>query len=63
MTYSVDIINLFINNYINGITLLIISKNINISMKTFRRLINLYENNIVNKLPLKMKIFLKIRIS
>ena len=53
MTYSVDIINLFINNYINGITLSIISKNINISIQTLRRWINLYENNIINKLPLK----------
>jgi len=53
MTYSVDIINLFINNYIDIITLLIISKNINISIQTFRRWINLYENNI-NKLSLKI---------
>ena len=37
MTYSVDIINLFINNYINCITLSIISKNINISIQTLRR--------------------------
>jgi len=62
MACSVDIINLFINNYLNGITLSIISKNINISIKTLRRWINLFENNIINKLPKKMKIYLKIRI-
>jgi transposase len=53
MTYSIDIINLFINNYINGITLSKISKNTNISIQTLRRWINLYRNNIINKLPLK----------
>jgi transposase len=53
MTYSIDIINLFINNYINGITLSKISENTNISIQTLRRWINLYKNNIINKLPLK----------
>lgn len=53
MTYSIDIINLFINNYINGITLSKISENTNISIQTLRRWINLYRNNIINKLPLK----------
>ena len=53
MTYSIDIINLFINNYINGITLSKISKNTNISIQTLRIWINLYRNNIINKLPLK----------
>jgi len=38
MTYSVDIINLFINNYLNGITLSIISKNINISITNFEKM-------------------------
>ena len=55
MTYSIDIINLFINNYINGITLSKISENTNISIQTLRRQINLYRNNIINKLPLKDK--------
>jgi hypothetical protein len=55
MTYFVNIINLFINNYLNGIALSIISKTINIFIyiQTLRRWINLYENNIINKLPLK----------
>ena len=53
MTYSIDIINLFINNYINGITLSKISENTNISIQTLRRWINLYRNNIINKIPLK----------
>jgi len=59
MTYSIDIINLFINNYINRISISEISKNIHISIQTLRRWIKLYKNNIINKIPLKDEDLLK----
>ena len=37
MTYNVDIINLFINKFINNISLNNISKNLNISVQTLKR--------------------------
>jgi hypothetical protein len=52
MTYNLDIINLFINYYINGNNLITISKNLNISIPTLKRWYFLYENNINNKIPL-----------
>ena len=61
MTYSIDIINLFINNYINRISISEISKNIHISIQTLRRWIKLYKNNIINKIPLKDEDLLKNR--
>ena len=53
MTYSTDIINLFINQYLNNVSLNNISNNLNISLQTLKRWIILYSNNIVNKIPLK----------
>ena len=49
MTYSIDIINLFINKYINNINLKDISKSLNISLQTLKRWFYKYSNNIVNK--------------
>ena len=49
MTYSIDIINLFLNKFINNISLNNISKNLNISVQTLKRWIFLYSNNILNK--------------
>ena len=49
MTYSTDIINLFINQYLNNVSLNNISNNLNISLQTLKRWIILYSNNIVNK--------------
>ena len=49
MTYSIDIINLFINKYINNIKLKDISKSLNISLQTLKRWFYKYSNNIVNK--------------
>ena len=37
MTYNLDIINLFINYYINGNNLITIYKNLNISIPTLKR--------------------------
>jgi transposase len=37
MTYNLDIINLFINQYLNNISLKNISKNLNISLQTLKR--------------------------
>ena len=37
MTYNKDIINLFINQYINNINLKTISNNLNISIQTLKR--------------------------
>jgi len=53
MTYNVDIINLFLNKFINNISLNNISKNLNISVQTLKRWIFLYSNNILNKIPIK----------
>jgi transposase len=53
MTYSTDIINLFINQYLNNVSLNNISNNLNISLQTLKRWIILYSNNIINKIPLK----------
>ena len=50
MTYNLDIINLFINYYINGNNLINISKNLNISISTLKRWYFLYKNNINNKI-------------
>ena len=52
MTYNLDIINLFINYYINGNNLINISKNLNISISTLKRWYFLYKNNINNKILL-----------
>ena len=49
MTYNKDIINLFINQYINNTNLKTISNNLNISIQTLKRWIIIYSNNIVNK--------------
>ena len=49
MTYNLDIINLFINQYINDIGLNVISKNLNISLQTLYRWEYLYSNNILNQ--------------
>jgi len=49
MTYSIDIINLFINKYINNSNLKDISKSLNISLQTLKRWFYKYSNNIVNK--------------
>lgn len=49
MTYNKDIINLFINQYINNTDLKTISNNLNISIQTLKRWIIIYSNNIVNK--------------
>ena len=53
MTYNIDIINLFINHYINGNNFITISKNLNISITTLKRWYSLYKYNINNKIPLK----------
>ena len=53
MTYNLDIINLFINQYLNNISLKNISKNLNISLQTLKRWLLLYSNNIINKQPIK----------
>jgi transposase len=53
MTYNIDIINLFINKFINNVSLNNISKNLNISVQTLKRWIFLYSNNILNKIPVK----------
>jgi hypothetical protein len=37
MTYNIDIINLFLNKFINNISLNNISKNLNISVQTLKR--------------------------
>ena len=47
MTYNIDIINLFLNKFINNISLNNISKNLNISVHTLKRWIFLYSNNII----------------
>ena len=49
MTYSIDIINLFINKYINNSNLKDISKSLNISLQTLKIWFYKYSNNIVNK--------------
>jgi hypothetical protein len=59
MTYNVDIINLFINKFINNISLNNISKNLNISVQTLKRWILLYSNNILNKIPIKKEDLIK----
>jgi transposase/DNA-binding protein Fis len=61
MTYNLDIINLFINYYINGNNLITISKNLNISIPTLKRWYFLYENNINNKIPLTYNYLIKKR--
>jgi len=53
MTYNIDIINLFINKFINNVSLNNISKILNISVQTLKRWIFLYSNNILNKIPVK----------
>ena len=53
MTYSIDIINLFINKFINNDNLNNISKSLNVSSITIKRWIYKYSNNIVNKIPVK----------
>ena len=52
MTYSIDIINLFINKVINN-SLNDISINLNISLQTLKRWILLYSSNIINKKLIK----------
>jgi hypothetical protein len=37
MTYNIDIINLFINYYINGYNFIYISEKLNISIPTLKR--------------------------
>ena len=37
MTYNIDIINLFINHYINGCNFINISEKLNISIPTLQR--------------------------
>ena len=59
MTYNIDIINLFLNKFINNISLNNISKNLNISLQTLKRWIFLYSNNILNKIPLKKEDLIK----
>ena len=59
MTYNVDIINLFLNKFINNISLNNISKNLNISVQTLKRWIFLYSNNILNKIPVKKEDLIK----
>ena len=53
MTYNIDIINLFINHYINNCSFIDISKKLNISIPTLKRWVLLYNLNIINKVPLK----------
>jgi hypothetical protein len=59
MTYNIDIINLFINHYINGCNFINISEKLNISIFTLKRLYYLYKNNIINKIPLLIDNILK----
>ena len=59
MTYNIDIINLFLNKFINNISLNNISKNLNISVQTLKRWIFLYSNNILNKIPVKKEDLIK----
>jgi DNA invertase Pin-like site-specific DNA recombinase len=59
MTYNIDIINLFLNKFINNISLNNISKNLNISVQTLKRWIFLYSNNILNKIPFKKEDLIK----
>ena len=50
MTYNIDIIKLFINNIINGISFKNISKTLSIKILTLKKdCIFLYSNNIINK--------------
>ena len=63
MTYNIDIINLFINEYINNVSISIISRNLKISIPTLKRWLLLYKNNIECKIPVKKKILLKIYIN
>jgi len=60
MSYNKDIINLFINQYINNTNLKTISNNLNISIQTLKRWIIIYSNNIVNKTRINSD-FLKIK--
>jgi len=59
MTYSIDIINLFINKVINNNSLNDISINLNISLQTLKRWILLYSSNIINKKLIKKSDILK----
>jgi DNA invertase Pin-like site-specific DNA recombinase len=59
MTYSIDIINLFINKFINNNSLNDISINLNISLQTLKRWILLYSSNIINKKLIKESDILK----
>ena len=59
MTYNIDIINLFINKYINKCKLSEISLQLQISRQTLKRWTYLYKNNIENKSLLKNKDFIK----
>ena len=52
MTYNLDIINLFINKFINNNDFNIISKNLSISIPTLKRWSLLYKFNIISKIPL-----------
>jgi len=63
MTYSIDIINLFINKYINNCKLSEISSNLQISRQTLQRWVCIYKNNIENKSLLKDKDFIKSKRS
>ena len=55
MTYNLDIINLFINQFINNYSFNIISKNLSISIPTLKRWSLLYKFNIISKIPLTHK--------
>jgi transposase len=59
MTYNIDIINLFINEYINNVRVSIISRNLKISIPTLKRWLFLYKNNIECKMPVKKENIIK----
>ena len=59
MTYNIDIINLFINKFINKYSLNDISEHLNVSLQTLKRWILKYSSNILNKTLIKETDFLK----
>ena len=59
MTYNIDVINLFINKFINKYSLNDISEHLNVSLQTLKRWIFKYSSNILNKTLIKETDFLK----